>query len=90
MLFDPVDFTSHLIFVHIYLTGSLCFYGFQGQQSHTKKLQNLFHTLLNNPINEKTAPKKEKKSKAVKDKGGGSGVGLTAVKGSMFFLFIFP
>ena len=44
------------------------------------KLQNLFHTLLNNPINKKGP---QKKSKAVKDRG--VGVGLTAVKDSLGF-----
>ena len=50
-----------------------------------KVLQNLFHTVTNNPINSKTALK-EKKPKVVKDRGGGSRVGMTAVKDSTFFL----
>ena len=83
-LFDPVDLTSHFIFVKINLTGSLCFYGIHGQNK-PQILQNLFHTILNNSINKKTAL--EKKPKAVKDRGGGYGVGLTAVKDSMFFFF---
>ena len=58
-LFDSVDLTSHLIFVKIYLTGSLCFYGFHGQKM-PKKIQNLFHTILDNPTNKKKAPEKKK------------------------------
>ena len=43
-------------------------------------LQNLFHVVLNNPIN----PKKKKLAVAVKDMvGGGSGLGMIAVKDSM-------
>ena len=57
-LFDPVDLTSHLIIIKIYLTGSLCFYGFHGQ-NQPKILQNLFHTILNNSINKKTALEKK-------------------------------
>ena len=57
-LFDPVDLTSHLIFVKICLTGSLCFYDFRGQNKQQKKSQNLFHTILNNSINKKTDLKK--------------------------------
>ena len=49
-----------------------------------KFLQNLFQTVTNNPINSKTALRR-KKTKAVKLRGGGSGVGMTAVKDSMFF-----
>ena len=85
-LFDPVDITSHLIFIKIYLTGRLCSYGFHGQNK-PKFLQNLFHTILNNSINKKQPLKKKKKPKAVTDRGGGSGVGLTAVKDTMFFFF---
>ena len=48
-LFDPVDLTSHLIFVKSCPTVSSCFYG----QNKSKILQNLFHALLNNPINKK-------------------------------------
>ena len=55
--FDSLDLTSYLIFVKIYLTGSLCFYGFLGQ-NEPKILHNLFHTILNNSINTKTALKK--------------------------------
>ena len=65
-LFDPVDLTSHLIFVKSCQTVSLCFYG----QNKSKILQNLFHALLNNPTNEKNRPSR-KKPKAVKDRGGG-------------------
>ena len=57
-LFDPLDLTSHLIFVKIYLTGSFCFYGFHGQ-NEPKILQNLFHTILNNSINKKIALEKK-------------------------------
>ena len=49
-LFDSQDVTSHLIFVKSCPTVSLCIYG----QNLSKFLQNLFHALLNNPINEKT------------------------------------
>ena len=48
-LFDSQDLTSHLIFVKSCPTVSLCFYG----QNKSKILQNLFHALLNNPINKK-------------------------------------
>ena len=68
-LFDPVDLTSHLILVKSCPTVSSCFYG----QNKSNILQNLFHALLNNPINKKTDPPKEKKPKAVKDRGGGRG-----------------
>ena len=87
-LFDPVDLTSHLIFVKIYLTGSLCFYGFHGQNK-PKILQNLFHTILNNSINKKTALEK-KNLRRSKIGGGGSRVGMTAVKDSIFFFEGFP
>ena len=50
-LFESVDLTFHLIFVKIYLTVSLCFYGFHGQYK-PKFLQNMFHTILNNSIYE--------------------------------------
>ena len=53
MLLDPVDLTSDLIFVNIYLIGRLCFYGFHGQNK-PKTLQNLFHSILNNSFNKKT------------------------------------
>ena len=76
-LFDPVDFTSHLIFIKIYLTGSLCFYGFHGQ-NEPKILQNMFYTILNNSFNGKTALEKRNLRRS-KIHGGGSGVGLTAV-----------
>ena len=93
-LFDPVDLTSHLIFVKIYLTGSLCCYGFHGQ-NEPKILQKyhydlsylfyatMFHTILNDPIIKKTAPKINLRRSKI---GGGSGVGFTAVKDSMVFL----
>ena len=35
-LFDPVNLTSHFIFFKIYLTGSLCFYGFHGQKGDNR------------------------------------------------------
>ena len=53
-----------------------------------KFLQNLFQTVTNNPINSKTAHE-EKKPKAVKPRGG-SGVGVTAVKDSMFVFLCLP
>ena len=81
-LFDPVDLTSDFIFVKIYLTVSLCLYGFHGQNK-PNILQNLFHTLLNNSIYKKRAL--EKKNLRRSKMGGGLGVGLTAVKDSMFF-----
>ena len=65
-LFDSQDLASHLIFVKSSRTVSLCFYG----QNKSKILPNLFHALLNNPINKKQTPPK-KKEKAGKDKGGG-------------------
>ena len=67
-LFDPVDLTSHLIFVKSCPTVSLCFYG----QNKSNILQNLFHALLNNHINKKQTPP-QKKLKAVKDRGGSQG-----------------
>ena len=51
-----------------------------------KFLQNLFQTVTNIPINSKTALE-EKKPKAVKDRGGESRVGMTAVKDSMVFFW---
>ena len=63
-LFDPVDLTSHLIFVQSCPTVSLCFYG----QNKSKILQNLFHALLNNSINKKTVLPEEKKPVVVKDR----------------------
>ena len=54
-LFDSQYLTSHLIFVKSCLTVSLCLYGL----NKSKVLLNLFHALLNNPINKKTDhPKK--------------------------------
>ena len=51
-----------------------------------KILQNLFHTILNNSINKKTAPPPQKKKRRRSKIGeGGLGVGLTAVKDSIFF-----
>ena len=50
--------------------------------------KNLFHDLLNNSINNRRPippPPQKKKPKAVKDRGGGSRVGMTAVKDSMVF-----
>ena len=61
-LFDSQDLTSHLIFVKSCPTVSSCFYG----QNKSTILQNLFHALLNNPINKKT-DHPEKKPKAFKD-----------------------
>jgi hypothetical protein len=52
-----------------------------GQNKPKKKLQNPFHTTLNNFIAKKTALKNLRRSKI-----GGRGVGLTTVKDSMFFL----
>ena len=54
-LFDSQDLTSHLIFVKSCPTVSSCFYS----QNKSKKLQNLFHALLNNPINKKKDPPKK-------------------------------
>ena len=68
MFLDPVDLTSDLIFVNIYLVGRLCFYGFHGQNK-PKTLQNLFHSILNTLSIKKQTPKQ--KSKVVKDRGGG-------------------
>ena len=80
-LFESQDLTSHLLFVKSCPTVSLCFYG----QNKSKILQNLFHALLNNPIIKKTDPpeKNLRRSKI----GGGSRVGMTAVKDSMVFFF---
>ena len=80
-----VEVTSHLIFVKIYLTDSLCFFGFHGQKKQNK-LQNLFHTILDNPINKKHHQKERKKKLRQSKIGQGSGVSLTALKDSMFFL----
>ena len=44
----------------------------------------MFLTLLNNLINKKTTVKK-RKPKAVKNKGVGAGIGMTAVRDSMCF-----
>ena len=68
-LFDPVDLTSHLIFVKSCLTVSLCFYG----QNESKILQNLFHALFNNPINKKTDPPKNLWRLKIGGEGGGGG-----------------
>ena len=85
-LYYPVDLTSHLVFVKIYLNGSLFLYGFHGQKRPTK-LQNLIHTILNNPINKKQTPltKKLWRSKI----GGGGGDVLPAPKNPRFFFFFF-
>ena len=61
-------YRSHLIFVKIYLTGSLCFYGFHGPNKPTILL-NPFHTILSNSINKKQPSKQ--KPKAVKERRGG-------------------
>ena len=70
-------------------TVSLGFYG----QKKSKNLQNLFHALLNNLINEKTDPPQKKinknKNKNLKQsKIGGllSRVGMTTVKDSLAFV----
>ena len=47
-------------------------------------LQNLFYVFLNNPINNKNRPS-QKKNLGWSKKGGGSRVGMTAVKDSMVF-----
>ena len=78
--FDSQNLTSHLIFVKSCPTVSSCFYG----QNKSKILQNLFHALLNNPINKKTDPPPKKTPKTVKDRGG-SRVGMTAIKEQWFF-----
>ena len=49
---DPVDLTSHLIFVQIGPTDSSSFYA----QNKPQTLQNLFQVVLNNPINKNIAP----------------------------------
>ena len=57
-------------------------------KKRTNKLQNLFHTILVNPINKRRAPeKRKKKTLRLAKMGGGAraGVGLTAVKDSMVF-----
>ena len=78
-LFDRVDLTSHLIFVKNYLTGSLCFYGFHGEERQIK-LENLFHTIL------KTLYKKDPKKTLRRSKiGGGVRVNLSTFKDSIFF-----
>ena len=43
----------------------------QAQQHLVPLLQNLYHALLNNPINKKKQPPLKKNPKAVKDMGGG-------------------
>ena len=53
-----------------------------------KFLQNLFQTVTNNLIYSKTAL--EKKNLRRSKIGGGSGVGMTAVKDSTFFVFLTP
>ena len=74
---------SHLIFVKIYLTCSLCFYGFHGQNK-PKISQNWFHTILNNSINKKAAQKNLWRSKIER------GVGDRFDRGQRFnFLFCF-
>ena len=55
---------------------------FNGQH-RSNILLNLFHALLNSPIKKTDRPKK---FKTLKDGGGGSRVGMTAVKDSTFFL----
>ena len=79
---------SHLIFVKIYLTGSLCFYGF-----HVKISQNVhqigfipYSTTLS--IKKKTAPPPKKKNNKLRQSkivGVLYRVGLTAVKDLIFF-----
>ena len=78
-LFESQNITSHLIFVKTGPTLSLSFYG----QNKSKSSHNLFHVFLNNPIDKKTDPL-EKNLRWSKI-GGGSRVGMTAVKDSMFF-----
>ena len=46
------------------------FYGFHGQNVQ-KQLQNIFHTILNIPINIKQPPEIKKKNKVDKVRGGG-------------------
>ena len=53
-----------------------------------KFIQNLFQTVTNNPINSKTAL--EKKYPRRSNLGGGSRVGMTAVKDSFYFFYAFP
>ena len=68
-LFDSQDLTSDLLFVKSFVTIDSCFY----DQNRSKSLQNLFHALLDNPINKKS-DLPPKKPKAVKDRGGGQGL----------------
>ena len=61
-------------------------------QNKPKFVQNLFHTILNNSINKKTAPeKRRKKPKAVKDRGGrvGGRVRGRFDRGQRFNVFFF-
>ena len=44
-LLDPVDLTSHLIFVNIYMALSLCFYGLNWQKKANKMTKSVsYHT----------------------------------------------
>ena len=67
-LLDPLNLTSHLIKFEILVNISLCFYA----QNKPNKLQNLFHAVLNNPINQKNYP--EEKNNLRQLKIGGRGV----------------
>ena len=66
---DPVDITSHPFFVKLYLTGSLCFSMASMAKRRPKKLQNLFYTIHDMPINKKQ-PKTKKNLRWSKIGGG--------------------
>ena len=72
---------THLIFVKSCPTVTLCFYG----QNKSKISQNMFHALLNNPINKNTHTTEEKNLRRSKIRGRQSRVGMTAFKDSMVF-----
>ena len=69
-VYGPVDLTSRLIFVKIYLTG--CFVSMVSMLKKVKKLQNLFIP-YSKTLSIKNSPSKKKKPTAVKDRGGGPG-----------------
>ena len=68
-LFDPVYITSHLIFVKICPTVSLCFYA----KNKPKIVKIPFHAVLNNPIKKQPPHRKKNLRWSKIGRGGGPG-----------------
>ena len=95
-LFDPLDLASHLIFIHIFfvLYHLLCNFMVRLLFKFSwSKLDEIFTKSVSDcnqqPNKFRNSPRKEKKIMR-SNIGGGSRVGMTAVKDSMFFFGPLP